>query len=196
MTAIQINTADPSKPLPSGGASAVGGISLGQTPTESDSGTAPIPSIGDTYTFALTLDRTFTDTPASGGGNVQPQTFEHLGQNWELWQVIPFLGAGTSPNDVGDCRVQLRNRSIGRGAMQLADMPDKVVISAEDAQTADWTNLPWTFTRPAANKFANVANGSGARKRIDYEPEHTVAANPAAAGIAQGESFTITLHFE
>ena len=67
------------------------------------------------YEFTRTLDRTFTDSPASGGGNVEPQTFTHEGENWELWQVVPYLGTGVGPISTGDCRIQLRNRSISRG---------------------------------------------------------------------------------
>lgn len=150
----------------------------------------PIPV--DSYSFTRTLDRSFGVTPASGGGNVEPQEFEHGGQDWELWQVIPFLGQGVVSGDrIGDCRIQLRNRSINRGAMQLSDMPERVVLTRDG-----WTGSPWTFNRPTANnKFTNVATGNSARKGIDYEPARDPAANPAADGIAQGQEFTITLFF-
>lgn len=157
-----------------------GGIAVG------DSGNLlPPPGI----TFTRTLDRTFTDTPASGGGNVEPERFMHEGANWELWQVVPFLGSGVGPTTVGDCRVQLRNRDKTRGQNELEDMPDDVIV-AQDS----WTGSPWRFTRPTANnKFSNVASGNSARKAIDYEPERTPGANPTAEGIAQGQTFTITL---
>ena len=146
-------------------------------------------------TIALTLDRTFTDTPAAGGGNVSPETFVYEGDNWQLWQVVPFLGAAVGPRQVGDCRVQLRDRSIGRGAMQLADMPARIRLSAAAGQTADWTGLPWEFTRPTdAAKFSNSGSGNNARKSIDYEPARDVAGQtPAGVGIAQGETFTVEL---
>ena len=152
------------------------------------------------FTLARTLDRTWGSgagaTPGSGGGNVSPQTFVHNGETWQLWQVVPFLGSGVSPPSVGDCRVQLRNRAKNRGSNLLEDMPTRIILSIGAGDTADWTGLPWTFTRPTANnKFTNVASGNNARKGIDYEPVHTPAANPGAAGIAQGESFRITLFF-
>ena len=147
------------------------------------------------YTLSRTLDRTFTDTPASGGGNVDPQTFVHDGDTWQVWQVIPYLGSGVSPPSVGDCRIHLRDTSIDRDSMQLADMPPSVVISA-GAGTADWTSLPWTFTRPtAASKFTSPGSGDAARRGIDYEPERAIGASPAAEGIAQGETFDVTITF-
>lgn len=152
------------------------------------------------FTLARTLDRTWGSgagaTPGSGGGNVPAQTFVHNGATWELWQVVPFLGSAVSPPSVGDCRVQLRDRSVGRGQNQLENMPSRIILSIGSGDTADWTGLPWTFTRPSAsNKFTNVGSGQSARKGIDYEPVHTVGANPTAVGIAQGESFRITLEF-
>ena len=154
------------------------------------------PVSGDVYTFTRTLDRTWGSgaaaTPGSGGGNVTAQTFEHEDEDWELWQVVPYLGTGVNPPGVGDCRIQLRNRDINRGSMQLADMPDRVVITRDG-----WANSPWTFNRPTANnKFTNVASGNSARKGIDYEPVRTVGANPAAEGIAQGQTFTVALHWD
>lgn len=149
------------------------------------------------FSFARTLDRTWTDTPGSGGGNVEPDTFEYEGENWELWQVVPFLGSSVGPINIGDCRVQLRNRSINRGQMELEDMPSRVILSSVGDQTADWTNLPWEFNRPSANnKFSNVGSGNSARKGIDYEPVRDISgATPTSLGIAQGEIFTATLIF-
>ena len=149
------------------------------------------------YSITRTLDRTFTDTPASGGGNVSPDEFEHNGQTWELWQAIPFLGSGVGPPSVGDARVHLRNRAIGRNAMQLADMPSRIEISAGAGQSADWTGLPWSFSRPtAANKFTSPGSGNAARRGIDYEPDRNVAGQtPASLGITQGETFTVTFFF-
>ena len=153
---------------------------------------APAPS-GDSYSLDRTLDRSFGTTPASGGGNVSPQTFEHEGATWQVWQVIPFLGNTVVSGDrIGDCRVQLRDRSIGRNQMQLADMPDRIVISGDA-----FIGLPWEFTRPTSNaKFTSPGSGNSARRAIDYEPVHSPASSPANAGIAQGESFTITIHFD
>lgn len=145
------------------------------------------------FAFTRTLDRTFsTDTPGSGGGNVPPQTFVHKGDTWQLWQVIPYLGAGVGPRQVGDCRLHLRNRGKNRGSNLLAEMPIRVVLAQ-----AGWTGSPWTFTRPtAANKFTNAGSGNSARKSIDYEPVRSIGANPGAEGIAQGQEFTCTLIFE
>ena len=150
---------------------------------------APAPS---GIAIMRTLDRSWGNTPGSGGGNVEPDRFMYGGANWELWQVVPFLGTSVSPPGVGDCRVHLRNRDKSRGQNLLTDMPVRVVLSG-----ADWVQLPWEFTRPsAANKFTNVGSGNSARKGIDYEPTRSVLANPSISGIAQGETFTITLHFE
>ena len=151
-------------------------------------------------TLARTLDRTWGSgagaTFGSGGGNVAAQEFVNDGTNWELWQVVPFLGSAVSPPSVGDCRIQLRNRDKSRGQNLLTEMPSQIRLFAGSGDTADWTGLPWVFNRPtAANKFTNVGSGNGARKGIDYEPVHTIGANPGAVGIAQGESFRIALIF-
>ena len=150
--------------------------------------------------LSRTLDRTWGSgagaTPGSGGGNVPAQTFINDGTNWELWQVVPYLGSAVSPPGVGDCRIQLRNRDKNRGANMLSEMPARIRLFAGAGDTADWTNLPWEFTRPTANnKFTNVGSGNSARKGIDYEPVRSVGANPTAEGIAQGESFRIELIF-
>ena len=149
------------------------------------------------FSIDRTLDRTFTDTPASGGGNVSPDTFEYNGQTWEVWQVVPFLGAAVSSAGVGRCRVHLRNRAVNRGSMQLTDMPRQIIISAVGAQTADWTGLPWTFNRPASGAtFTSPGSGNAARRSLDYDPVRNVAGQtPAGAGVAQGETFTATLVF-
>ena len=148
---------------------------------------------GDSYSLMRTLDRSFGTTPASGGGNLQPQTFEHDDDTWQVWQVIPFLGNTVVSGDrIGDCRVQLRDTSIGRNQMQLADMPDRVTIESDV-----FNGTPWEFTRPTSNaKFSSPGSGNNARRAIDYEPVHSPAASPSAAGIAQGETFTVTLHFD
>ena len=152
-----------------------------------------VPPRDTTFRFTRTLDRTFTDTPASGGGNVDPQTFVYEEQDWELWQVIPYLGtAVVGASGRGDARIQLRNRDVNRGSMQLTDMPSRIVIEQDG-----WTGSPWTFRRPTAgNKFSNVASGQSARKGIDYEPLREVGASAAAEGIAQGQEFTVTLHWD
>ena len=159
---------------------------------------------GDVYTFARTLDRTFSGHPTWGGGNVnngavgnRRADFEHNGANWELWQVIPFDGPAIS-GQLGACRVHLRNRSKGRGQNQLAEMPDRLELSAGAGQTADWIGLPWAFTRTtSAAQFTNVAGGAAARKAVTYIPARVnPGASPAAVGIAQGESFTVALFFD
>ena len=152
------------------------------------------------YVIARTLDRTFAgDTPASGGGNVPPDVFMRGDDTWQLYQVVPFLGVGVSPRTIGDCRIHIRDRSISRNQMELADMPDRVILSAAAGQTADWTDLPWIFTRPTANnKFTSPGSGSSARRSVDYEPERSIAGgvNASSLGIAQGETFTITLEWD
>ena len=144
------------------------------------------------FTITRNLDRSFSDTPASGGGNVTPDTFLYKGQSWEVWQVIPFLGTNVFPPTVGDCRVHLRNRAISRDAMQLGDMPRQVVVKRDG-----WVQSPWTFTRPTSeSKFTSPGTGDDvARRSIDYEPVRSVLANPTASGIAQGQTFTITIEF-
>ena len=151
---------------------------------------------GSRYDISRTLDRTWgpdaiNGTVGSGGGNVQPDRFIHEGQNWELWQVVPFINRNVGSN-VGDCRIHLRNRDINRGDMELEDMPDQVVLTM-----ANWKDSPWTFNRPtSSSKFNNVGSGNSARKGIDYEPVRSIGANPAAEGIAQGQDFTATLIWE
>ena len=157
-------------------------------------------------TFTRTIERAFSGHPAWGGGNVNNNAvgnrradFVHEGTNWEMWQIVPF--DGTAIGGVhGACRVQLRNRDKSRGTNTLEEMPARVRLSG-----ADWTGLPWTFTRTtAAAQFTNVASGSGARKAVTYIADRVVAAGdtPASVGIADptqpgvdGESFTIDLFF-
>lgn len=140
-------------------------------------------------TLSRTLDRTWGQTIGSGGGNVEPDRFVYEGNNWEVWQVVPYL-AGVGERQRGDCRVHFRNRDVNRGAMQLTDLPARIVLSG-----ADWTGLPWEFTRPTANnKFTNVGSGNSARKGADYErdiPDRSIT--PASLGIAQGETFTLEI---
>ena len=153
---------------------------------------------GPRQEFNRTLDRTWGSgnaaTPGSGGGNVQPDRWEYLGDSWELWQVVPFLGtgAGVSGDRIGDCRIHIRNRDVNRGSMQLTSLPDRVILTRDG-----WTGSPWEFTRPTSNsKFTNAGSGNSARKSADYEPVHTPGANPTAVGISQGQTFTATLIWE
>ena len=149
---------------------------------------------GPQFTINVELDRTFSgDTPAAGprspsAGVFNPWTFTHEGNSWELWQAIPFLGSAVSGN-VGYCRIQLRNRAVLRNAMQLSDMPTRIVISGQD-----WSDLPWEFTRPASG-LGSPGGEPNARRSLDYVPARTPGANAAAEGIAQGESFDITMFF-
>lgn len=160
-------------------------------------GPGPQPPAPTSYRIERTLDRTFTDTPGSGGGNVSPDEFEHEGDSWQLWQVLPFVGASVDSGAVGRCRIQIRDRSVGRGQNLLENMPTRIELSASGAETADWTGLPWAFTRSAEN-FRNVGSGNAARKSVDYLPTRSIPAGqtPAQAGVGQGETFTITLIFE
>ena len=158
-----------------------------------DPGVAP----GDRYAFNRTLERAFSGHPAWGGGNVNNNPagnrridFVHEGANWECWQVLPFDGPAVGGVH-GACMVQLRNRDKNRGQNTLEEMPDRIILSG-----ADWTGLPWTFTRTTnQSQFTNVASGNSARKAVRYIADRTVAsdATPASVGIAQGEAFTITL---
>lgn len=153
------------------------------------------------YTFARMLDRAWGSgagtTPGSGGGNVSPDEFQHEGNRWQLYQVVPFIGAAVSAAGVGRCRVHLRNRGVNRGAMTLGSMPSRIIISATAGQTADWTDLPWEFIRPATGAtFSNPGSGNSARKSLDYNPVRNIGGlNPTSAGVARGETFTVTLYF-
>ena len=155
--------------------------------------------------FTRTIERAFSGHPAWGGGNVNNNAvgnrradFVHEGTNWEMWQIVPFDGPAIG-GVLGACRVQFRNRDKSRGANTLEEMPARVRLSG-----ADWTGLPWTFTRTtAAAQFTNVGSGNGARKAVTYIADRDVAGlTPAGVGIADptqagvdGESFTIELFF-
>ena len=158
------------------------------------------------YAFTRTIERAFSGHPAWGGGNVNNNPvgnrridFVHEGVNWEVWQILPFDGPAVG-GVLGACRVQLRNRDKSRGQNTLAEMPAKVTLSG-----ADWSGLPWTFTRTsAAAQFTNVGSGQGARKAVTYIADRVISAGatPASVGIADptqpgqdGESFTIRLEF-
>lgn len=151
------------------------------------------------YTLSRQMDRVFSsDTPASGGGNTTPDTFEHDGNTWQVWQVIPFIGSNVVSSRVGYCRVHLRNRGVNRGQMTLESMPSKIEIT-----NADWTGSPWTFTRPTSEAtFTNAGSGQQARKSLDYIPDRTPLASAAASGMSltadntQGETFTIKFTFD
>ena len=125
--------------------------------------------------------------------------FVHEGTNWEMWQIVPFDGPAIG-GVLGACRLQLRNRDKSRGTNTLEEMPARVRLSG-----ADWTGLPWTFTRTTnGSQFTNVASGSSARKAVTYLPDRDVTGlTPAGVGIADptqagvdGESFTIDLFFD
>ena len=158
------------------------------------------------YRFTRTTERAFSGFPAWGGGNVNNNAvgnrridFVHEGTNWEVWQIVPFDGVAIGGQH-GACRVQLRNRDKSRGTNTLEEMPARVTLSG-----ADWTGLPWTFTRTtAAAQFTNVGNGNAARKAVTYVADRAVAAGatPANLGIANptspgvdGEAFTIDFFF-
>ena len=150
------------------------------------------------YSFTRTLERAFSGFPAWGGGNVNDNAagnrridFVHEGTNWELWQIVPFDGPAIG-GVLGACRLQFRNRDKSRGTNTLEEMPSRVTLSG-----ADWTGLPWTFTRTTSgSQFTNVGSGNSARKAVTYIADRaSVGASPAAVGIAQGESFTIEIAF-
>ena len=155
--------------------------------------------------FTRTIERAFSGHPAWGGGNVNNNAvgnrradFVHEGTNWEMWQIVPFDGPAVG-GVLGACRVQFRNRDKNRGSNTLEEMPARIRLSG-----ADWTGLPWTFTRTAAAaQFTNVGSGNAARKAVTYLADRDVTGlTPAGVGIAdptqsgvQGESFTIDLFF-
>ena len=155
---------------------------------------------GNVITLNRTMDRVFSGTtPASGGGNVPPSVFTHEGNEWRLYQVIPFLGQGVVPaNRNGHLRVHLRDRSVNRGEMTLASMPDRIEISG-----ASWTGLPWTFKKPTSEAtFTNAGSGNAARKSLDYIPDRQPLASASASGISldtspqNRETFVIKLFFD
>ena len=150
-------------------------------------------STAPSYEVERTLDRTFSNSsPASGGGNVTPDTFTHEGNTWQLWQVIPYLGQGVVPSSrFGQCRIHLRNRAVSRGAMQLSDMPSQLILTH-----GSWEGSPWVFNRPTSDAtFTTPGRGDSARRSLDYIPARSPLANAAASGVAQGQTFTIRLIF-
>lgn len=150
------------------------------------------------YAFSRALDRVFSGHPAWGGGNVGAQAFDfvHEGARFRVYQVLPFDGPAVG-GVLGACRIHIRNRDKGRGQNTLEEMPARLTLSAEGADTADWTGLPWSFTRttnPA--QFTNAGSGGTARKQVTYIADRaSVGASPAAVGIARPESFTTTLYY-
>ena len=165
-----------------------------------DAGAAP------GYRFTRKTERAFSGIAAWGGGNVNNNAvgnrridFVHEGTNWECWQIIPF-DAVVLGGVHGACRLQLRNRDKGRGQNLLSEMPSRVRLSG-----ADWTGLPWSFTRTVnSSEFQNVGSGNAARVAVSYHADRDVTgltpsgvgiANPAQAGV-DGESFTIELFFD
>ena len=158
------------------------------------------------YSASRTMDRAFSGFPAWGGGNVAaPINFVHAGANFRVYQVIPFDGVAVGGIH-GACRIHIRNRDKNRGNNTLEEMPDKIRISKGAGDTADWTGLPWEFTRTTdANRFTNAGSGGNARKQVWYNADRTVAAGdtPASLGIADptqsgvdGESFTVEFIYQ
>ena len=150
------------------------------------------------YTFDVTLDRTFSaSTPAWGpvrsGGQFQPEEFVYAGENWELWQVIPFIGAGIGNGNQRGARVHLRNRDVSRGNMTLESCPDRIILTR-----SEWTGSPWTFTRGTlAVDFFNAGSGNAARRQVNYYPSGRVPGVSAAAdGVSQGDAFEVALEWD
>ena len=162
-----------------------------------DPGAAPAPVV-PSYAASRALDRVVSGHPAWGGGNVGAAAFDfvHDGSRFRVYQVLPFDGPAVG-GVLGACRIHIRNRDKGRGQNTLAEMPSRLTLSAEAGDTADWTGLPWSFTRstnPA--HFSNAGSGGTARKQVTYIADRaSVGASPAAVGIDRGESFTFTLYF-
>lgn len=149
------------------------------------------------YAFSRTLDRTFSGHPTWGGGNASdPFDFVHDGVNFRIYQVIPFSGPAIG-GTLGACRIHIRNRDKNRGQNTLQEMPARLILSKGAGDTADWTGLPWSFTRTTSGaQFTNAGSGNTARKQLTYIADRSVVgASPAAVGIAQGERFTTTLFF-
>ena len=186
--------------IPSRQGVSVGSIAWGGLTTHRFFSRQYPPSSTKSYSVRRTIDKAFGATLASGGGSVTPDTFMHGGVSWELWQVVPIIGANVSASGVGDCRIQLRNRGKGRGQNLLSEMPSSIKISKETGDSANWTILPWTFYRPAASealKFSNVGSGNSARKAVDYESDNSPwISSSAEAKISNGDTFTITMYFD
>lgn len=156
---------------------------------------------GDNYVAMRTLDRAFSGHPAWGGGNVGAAAFdyEHDGARFRVWQIIPFDGPAIQ-GVLGACRIHIRNRDVNRGQNTLEMMPDRITLS-----DADWTGLPWTFTRttnPA--QFVNVASGNAARKAVTYIADRTITVGTTAGSLGidapasgqPGDTFTATFHYD
>ena len=153
------------------------------------------------YRADRTIDRSFSGFPAWGGGNVtDPFNFVHDGANFRLYQVIPFIGGAIGGRN-GDMSIHIRNRDKSRGNNTLEEMPTRIRLA-----TADWTGLPWVFTRTTeAAEFTNAGSGGNARKNVIYKRDidNRSSLTPALVGIADpaqsgvdGESFTIELFFD
>ena len=149
------------------------------------------------YTLTLTLDRTFTDTPAAGPNIGAHPTFVHDGKTWEVWQVIPFLGPAIGGTTLGDLRFQTRIMGEAASTLALTDMPATITVANDR-----WTGSPWTFTRPtAAAKFGTSGSSDAVRRRAEYEPSgRTPSGTPAQSGVVQqistvNQTFTATFTF-
>lgn len=142
------------------------------------------------FTFTRTIDRNWGETFGSGGG-ADPTEFVYNGVNWELYQIVPFVGANivTSQRAQGDCYVQMRNRDISRGAMTVDMLPDRIIIAR-----SEWLQSPWMFNR--TTRFGNVGSGNNARVGAGYAPTRTPASTPSAEGISNGDAFQITLEWD
>ena len=145
------------------------------------------------FEFTRALNRTFSGHPTWGGGNVSdPFNFVYNGTRFRIYQVIPFGGPAIGAV-YGCCRIHIRNLDKNRGQNTLEEMPAKLVLS-----DADWTGLPWSFTRTTqASQFTNAGSGGSARKQLTYLADRVLAAGltPAGLGIAQGESFKVSIFF-
>ena len=148
---------------------------------------------GSSYTFMMTLDRTFSGHTPAAGPNVGSQPrFTHDGTEWRVWQVIPFLGPGIGT--VGDLRLQADKVGQAATTLALADMPDRVRVAH-----SSWTGSPWTFERPASG----ISTPGNNRRAVDYDPVgRTPTGTPAQSGIStntlpgEGQTFSVTIFFD
>lgn len=158
----------------------------------------PYISRGRSYQLNMSTDRIFTDTPAAGPNVGSIPTFDHDGDTWEVWQIIPFLGASIVGTTLGDLRFQGRIEGQSAASLNLADLPDVITVTR-----AEWTGSPLSFTRPTSGaKYRTAGSGGSIRRVADYTPTRAViGASPAALGISgppppgQADNFDVTFTF-
>ena len=142
---------------------------------------------GFSVTFTREINVPFGATWASGRATPF-NDFEYEGEAWRLYQIIPFIG-GTDVGTVGDARIQIRNRDVGRNQNTIEMMPDRITITR-----SEWTGSPWTFNKKSIT--GRPGGGNQARVAVDYSPTRTVSGTPASNGVSDTDTFTIELHWD